>query len=127
VGTGVVPVSVDVDSVRQRLLDERARVVEERERLVEDTSGSMEDLSDEDGLDSHPADSASETLSREIELSLEDNADRLLSAIDSALGRLDDGSYGICESCGRSISEERLEALPYATKCIDCKRREERG
>jgi DnaK suppressor protein len=123
----VVPVSVDVEGVRQRLLDERARVFEERERLVEDTSGLMEDLSDEDGVDSHPADSASETLSREIELSLEDNADRLLAAIDAALKRLDGGTYGVCESCEQNISPERLEALPYATKCIDCKRREERG
>jgi DnaK suppressor protein len=123
----VVPVSVDVESVRQRLLEERARVVEERERLVEDTSGSMEELTDEDGIDSHPADSATETLSREIELSLEDNAERMLSAIDSALERLDQGTYGTCEACGRPISEERLEALPYATKCIDCKRLEERG
>jgi DnaK suppressor protein len=87
----------------------------------------MEDLSDEDGVDSHPADSASETLSREIELSLEDNADRLLAAIDAALKRLDGGTYGVCESCEQNISPERLEALPYATKCIDCKRREERG
>ena len=123
----MVPVSVDVEGVRQRLLDERARVFEERERLVEDTSGLMEDLSDEDGVDSHPADSASETLSREIELSLEDNADRLLAAIDAALKRLDGGTYGVCESCEQNISSERLEALPYATKCIDCKRREERG
>ncbi len=119
--------SVDVESVRQRLLEERARVVEERERLVEDTSGSMEELTDEDGIDSHPADSATETLSREIELSLEDNAERMLSAIDSALERLDQGTYGTCEACGRPISEERLEALPYATKCIDCKRLDERG
>jgi RNA polymerase-binding transcription factor len=123
----VVPVSVDVEEVRQRLLDERARVFEERERLVEDTSGLMEDLSEEDGVDSHPADSATETLSREIELSLEDNADRLLAAIDAALKRLDDGTYGVCESCGQNISPDRLEALPYATKCIECKRREERG
>jgi DnaK suppressor protein len=122
-----VRVSVDLEEVRQRLLDERARVFEERERLVEDTSASMEDLSDEDGVDSHPADSASETLSREIELTLEDNADRLLAAIDGALERLDAGTYGKCESCGQQISGERLEALPYATKCIDCKRREERG
>lgn len=119
--------SVDLEEVRRRLLDERARVSEERDRLVEDTSGLMEDLSDEDGIDSHPADSASETLSREIELTLEDNADRLLTAIDGALERLDAGTYGACESCGEQISGERLEALPYATKCIDCKRREERG
>jgi DnaK suppressor protein len=120
-------VGLDLDAFRRRLTDERARVAEERQRLVEDTSRSMEESNDDDGADSHLADSATETLDREIELTLEDNADHLLASIDAALARIDDGTYGQCESCGRQISAERLEALPYATKCIDCKRREERG
>lgn len=119
--------SVDVEGFRQRLLDERTRVSEELERLSEGTARPMEDESDDDGVDSHLADSASDTLGREIELTLEDNADRLLASIDGALARIDDGTYGVCEKCGRTISGERLEALPYATKCIDCKRLEERG
>jgi DnaK suppressor protein len=56
-----------------------------------------------------------------------DLATHLLASIDSALARLDEGTYGRCERCGRPISEERLEALPYATRCIECKRLEERG
>ena len=120
-------VSLDLEAFRQRLTDERARVAEERQRLLEDTSRSMEDASDDDGADSHLADSATETLDREIELTLEDNAGHLLASIDAALARIEDGTYGECESCGRQISAERLEALPYATKCIDCKRLEERG
>jgi DnaK suppressor protein len=47
--------------------------------------------------------------------------------MDAALRRIDDGSYGICGSCSQPIAEERLEALPWTTRCIDCKRREERG
>jgi len=62
-----------------------------------------------------------------MEQSLEDNAEHLLASIESALARLDDGTYGRCERCGQPISEERLEALPYATRCIECKRLEERG
>jgi DnaK suppressor protein len=120
-------VSLDLEAFRQRLNDERARVAEEREKLLEDTSRSMEDANDDDGADSHMADSATETLDREMELTLEDNAGHLLASIDAALARIDDGTYGVCESCGRQISVERLEALPYATKCIDCKRLEERG
>ena len=53
--------------------------------------------------------------------------DHLLASIDGALARIDEGSYGVCANCGRTISRERLDALPYATKCIDCKRLEERG
>lgn len=119
--------SVDLDSVRQRLLDERSRVTIERQRLADDTARSLEDSSDDDGADSHLGDSATETLDREIELTLEGNADHLLASIDAALIRLDEGSYGQCERCGGRITPERLEALPYATKCIECKRREERG
>ncbi len=106
---------------------ERARVVDEVQSLQDDLSRSLEDATDEDGNDSHLGDSATETLDREIEQSLEENAEHLLASIDAALERIDNGTYGICERCGRPIGEERLEALPYATKCIECKRLEERG
>jgi DnaK suppressor protein len=119
--------SLDLYAFRQRLTDERARVAEERQRLLEDTSRSMEESSDDDGVDSHLADSATETLDRELELTLEDNAGHMLASIDAALARIEEGTYGQCENCGEPISGERLEALPYATKCIKCKRLEERG
>jgi DnaK suppressor protein len=119
--------SVDTNAARERLQAERDRVVAEMQALRDDLSHSIEDLVDEDGNDSHLADSATETLDREMEQSLEDNAEHLLSSIDAALARIDDGTYGRCERCGEPIAEERLEALPYATRCIECKRLEERG
>ena len=109
--------TVDIDSARGRLMAERHRVTSEMQALQDDLSHSLEDQTDEDGNDSHLADSASETVDRE----------HLLGCIDAALGRIDAGSYGKCERCAEPISEERLEALPYATKCIECKRLEERG
>jgi DnaK suppressor protein len=120
-------VTIDVDHVKQKLLRERERLLASRERLLEDTSRSLEDATDEDGNDSHLADSASETVEREIELSLEDSAEHLLAGIDAALDRLAAGSYGLCERCGRPIAAERLAELPSATKCIDCKWHEERS
>jgi RNA polymerase-binding protein DksA len=108
-------------------MTERARVLDEMQTLHDDLAHSLEDATDEDGNDSHLGDSATETLDREIEQSLEENAEHLLANIDSALQRIEAGTYGICERCGQPIGEERLEALPYATKCIDCKRLEERG
>jgi DnaK suppressor protein len=119
--------TTDIAAVRRRLEQERERVFEERRHLHEDTSRSMEEAVDEDGNDSHLADSATETVDREIELSLGDNADRLLQEIDAALERVDAGSYGRCERCGAEIDAARLDALPWAAKCIDCKRLEERG
>ena len=58
---------------------------------------------------------------------LEDNSTHVLAAIDAALARIDDGTFGTCEVCGKPIDEERLEALPWATLCIDDKRKQERG
>jgi DnaK suppressor protein len=49
-----------------------------------------------------------------------------LAHIDAALRRIEDGTYGSCENCGKPISPERLEAMPWATLCIDCKRLAER-
>jgi DnaK suppressor protein len=120
-------VTVDIEAVKRRLIEERAGIQEERRRLVEDTPRSIEDAVAEDGGEGHMSDTASETLDRGIELSLEDNAEQLLKAIDAALARIEAGAYGLCERCGGAVGGERLEALPWATKCIDCKRLEERG
>jgi DnaK suppressor protein len=120
-------VSVDIEAVKRRLVAERTGILEERRRLLEDTSRSQEAAADDDGGDTRQANGSSETLDREVSLSLEDNADHLLAAIDSALARVAAGTYGNCERCGEVIGGERLEALPWATKCIACKRLEERG
>jgi DnaK suppressor protein len=50
----------------------------------------------------------------------------MLGDIDAALKRIEEGTYGVCVTCGAQISPERLEAMPWATLCIDCKRKEER-
>jgi DnaK suppressor protein len=120
-------VSVDLEQARERLMAERERVCAELDEIQEDLGTSLEDATDEDGIDSHLADSATETLDREVEQGLEDNAEHLLAAIDAALKRVEEGTYGICERCGKPIDDARLEALPYATKCIECKRLEEQA
>lgn len=118
-------VSVDIEAVKCRLVAERTGILEERRRLLEDTTRAPEAVDDNGEV--HQADGSSETLDREVSLSLEDNAGHLLAAIDSALARAEAGTYGKCERCGEVIGRERLEALPWATKCIECKRLEERG
>ena len=119
--------TVDTEHFRKRLLDERTRVQEAIDYLHEENPGSMEDETQEIPSDNHPADVATVTLDREIDYTLEENEERLLKAIDAALERIDSGTFGICRTCGKPIGEERLEALPYTTQCIDCKRKEERG
>jgi len=120
-------VTLDTDHFRGKLETERGRVLGALENLRSENSGSMEDEVDESHFDNHLAETASVTLDREMDYSLEENETRVLAAIDAALKRIDDGTYGRCERCGEQIEAERLEALPWATLCIDDKRREERG
>ena len=119
--------TIDIEHFKQRLVDERARVQEALDYLHEENSGSMEDETQEIQSDNHPGDVATTTLDREIDYTLEENEERVLSAIDVALKRIEDGTFGTCRTCGQQIAIERLEALPYTTQCIDCKRKEERG
>jgi len=122
-----VSTTIDIDHFKQRLLDERARVQEALDYLHEENSGAMEDEREEIPSDNHLADLATSTVDREIDYTLEENEERVLAAIDAALKRIEDSTFGTCRSCHQEIAIERLEALPYTTQCIDCKRKEERG
>jgi RNA polymerase-binding protein DksA len=121
--------AVDTARFEQILREERQRVCDAISYLHEETPGSLEDETEEiiGGSDNHLGETATATLDREIDYSLEENSEQVLRAIDVALRRIDEGTYGICETCGQPISEERLEAIPYATQCIDCRRKGERG
>jgi DnaK suppressor protein len=120
---------IDTDRFRTKLVEERRRVLEAIDYLHEENPGSIEDETEEvvGSSDNHLAETATVTLDREIDYTLEDNSLHVLRAIDAALKRIDAGSYGTCERCGRPIEPERLEMLPYATLCIEDKRKEERG
>jgi DnaK suppressor protein len=76
--------------------------------------------------DNHLADTASETYEREFDEGLEEDAQAQLREVESALTRLEDGTYGTCKICGKSIPVERLEAVPWTTLCIDDARKQAR-
>ena len=118
--------AVDVDRFRYLLQEERQRVVDAIEYLHKENPGSIEDETEDETTD-NLAETATATLDREIDYTLEENSENVLSAIDGALARIEQGAYGTCVNCGKPISEERLAAIPWATQCIDCKRLEERG
>lgn len=120
---------VDVEHFRELLLEKREGVAAALENLHKENARSLEDETGElvsGSADQHLADTATETVEREIGNTLEEHDERLLGAIDAALKRIEDGTYGQCVNCGAPIPEERLEAMPWATLCIDCKRKEER-
>jgi DnaK suppressor protein len=120
-------VAVDVDQFRELLEEERQRVLDAIEYLHKENPGSIEDETDDETTDNHLAETATVTLDREIDYTLEENSENVLSSIDGALERIQAGTYGTCLNCGKPIAEDRLAAIPWATHCIDCKRLEERG
>jgi RNA polymerase-binding protein DksA len=119
--------SLDTEHFREALLDERQRVEHALATLRDEHPGSLDDEVEEVAADNHLADTASATLGREIDYTLGDNAEQVISEINAALQRIDDRTYGICFNCAAEIPRERLEANPWASLCIDCKRRAEGG
>jgi RNA polymerase-binding transcription factor DksA len=116
--------SVDLEARRDELLDLQARLTSAAE-YVEHADENGGELSSSAG-DQHLGDHASEMLDREVDETLEENAEHVLREIEVALGRIEAGTYGTCSVCGQEIPEDRLAAIPYATLCIEDKRKQER-
>ena len=87
-------------------------------------TGLMRDSGDGAGQDQ--ADMGATSFERDQELDVLNSERDKLHQIDRALARIDDGTYGVCESCGEPIGKMRLMAFPRATLCMTCKQREER-
>jgi len=122
--------SIDTSEFRSRLDEERKRIVDAIAYLHEDNPRNIEDELGElagRGSDNHLGDMATVTFDRELDEGLEEGAQQTLAQIDRALARIDAGTYGTCERCGKAIPEERLRARPWATLCIDDQRLADRG
>lgn len=121
--------SSDSERFREALLDERKRVEHALASLRDQHPGSLDEEVEEIAAtsDNHLAETATATLGREIDYTLGENSEQVLADIDSALRRIDDGTYGTCVNCGREIPLQRLEAYPAASLCIDCRRSAEGG
>ena len=110
--------TIDAEQFRTILEEERRRVVAAISYLHEENPGSIVDQTEEiGGTDNHLAETATVTLDREIDYTLEENSANVLREIDAALQRIDAGTYGVCKTCGNEIEPERLEHLPWATQC----------
>jgi len=107
-------------SARESLLEMRSQVMQ---GIESETKQSREGMKDE-GMDAY--DLASEERDRDISLILSDRDRSKLQAIDDALARIKDGSYGICEICELDIAEDRLRALPFTRLCVSCQAEQEK-
>jgi RNA polymerase-binding transcription factor DksA len=118
---------IDIDALRTRLEEERGRLAKAVAFLERDNAGSLEDELGEigaGGTDNHLGDMATATYDRELEEGLEEGAQQTLQDVELALRKMDDGSYGICDICGKPIGAERLAAMPWARFCIDDQRKQ---
>jgi DnaK suppressor protein len=109
----------ELDDLRERLVAERTELETQLTTIEESQfATSQSDLSGEVSFDEENADAGTFTFERERDLSIENNVRDLLSKINRALTRMDEGIYGICARCGKPIEKARLKALPYADLCI---------
>jgi RNA polymerase-binding protein DksA len=118
--------TIDTAKYRKRLEEEKARLLHAVGFLEKENPGSISDeLGElaEGGTDNHLGDTATAMFDRELDEGLEESAKDTLAEIDAALQRIEDGTYGFCEVCGKPISAERLAAIPWARLCIDDQRR----
>jgi DnaK suppressor protein len=125
VASGEEPWTVEeIEEVREELLSDIKRM----ERAIKTAEAGLANLFDEgvDGAGRDPADVGSTNFERDQEMSLVQNAKDMLEQASNALRRFEQGSYGVCESCGRAIGKDRLQVFPRATMCLSCKQREER-
>jgi len=116
------------DDVRQRLETERDRLETVRATFADEhlqDESEQEAISELSGYDQHQADVGSETFEREKDLSILERVEGELDDVEHALRRLEEGTYGTCEACGRTIGDARLEVQPAARFCVDDQARAE--
>jgi len=114
----------ELAEVLQELRAQRDHSLAQLETLDAEVTGLMRDSGDGAGHDQ--ADVGASSFERDHELAVLTSERLRLEQIEHALERIDDGTYGVCESCGEPVGKMRLMAFPRATLCVTCKQREER-
>jgi RNA polymerase-binding transcription factor DksA len=118
---------MDTQKAKRELLQLRSRLLGRDEEVIESLAVPLEEESGEGSYDQHMADIGTVTLTRELDLSLQDNTEHLLAQVNRALEKIEEGTYGLCDRCGRPIEESRLEAMPYAVLDLEHQRELERS
>lgn len=118
--------TLDLDAARQSLVTHLARVEHELSELEKTRESAREGGKDEtSGYGNAVGEAATETSAKERDMALIENLEHVRQQVEYALKRLEEGTYGTCETCGEPIPRERLEALPFAGQCVACKSKEQ--
>jgi RNA polymerase-binding protein DksA len=118
----------DIAVFKKLILNRKEEILEGIKHISEDTlKKSQKDASgDISGYTYHMADVATDNYDREFSLGLASNERHVLYELDDALKRMEEGTFGVCQSCKTTISKTRLKAVPYAKLCVKCQEKEER-
>jgi len=108
----------DLDYFKQHLADKLEELLNQADVTVSGMTAQKESFPD-------PTDRASLESDRNFMLRIRDRESKLIKKIKKALARIENGTFGVCESCGEDISMKRLKARPVTTQCIECKTKEE--
>ncbi len=109
---------MNIDTAAAELKAEREKLVHQLRELGADEAG---DLTGDVDYGEGFADAAAATAERSEVLGIVENLMSMLNDVDNALLKVKDGTYGMCESCGKRIGADRLEFRPTSTRCVDCK------
>ncbi len=104
----------------------KKQLIEKRQEILSEADKTLAEMTDQNSNVPDPNDRATIESDRSFELRIRDRERKLLSKIEDALIRIDEGEYGICDECGCDINVKRLEARPVTTLCIDCKTLQEK-
>lgn len=118
----------EIADFKKLLLQRKSAILEEINHISGDTlkQSQKEASGDISGYSYHMADVATDNYDREFSLGLASNERKILYEIDAALRKIDDGSFGVCESCSSLITKKRLSAVPHARTCIKCQEAQEK-
>jgi len=99
----------------------RSQLLEKKEEILQEAGKTLSEMTDQTTNIPDPNDRATVESGRSFELRIRARERKLLSKVDEALVRIDEGEFGMCEDCDEAIGIKRLEARPVTTLCIDCK------
>jgi DnaK suppressor protein len=106
---------------KEKLEQFRLQLLAKKEEILNEAGKTLSEMTDQTSNVPDPNDRATIESGRSFELRIRDRERKLVSKIEEAIARIEEGSYGICEDCGEEIGIKRLEARPVTMLCIDCK------
>ncbi len=109
---------LNLEKYKQKLLMLRGRLTGEVERIIQAVQEDTMPTGTVSHVPTHPADEAPDSL--DVEVDLLRNEQDILRDVEAALMRIEDGNYGICQQCEKSIDQQRLDAIPFTPYCVGC-------